>query len=129
MQTLKQSLSMGIKDIDEALVIAQNMMADMRDKYPDVSRSRGDDEGLAVSQAPATSSTPQPPVPQVPLNEANPGNSSERSQTGSRNDRHANISVIKAVDTITENFRHINRPKGKFAVSCSIHAMLISIRV
>ncbi|KFY93609.1 hypothetical protein V498_04334 [Pseudogymnoascus sp. VKM F-4517 (FW-2822)] len=102
MQTLKQSLSMGIKDIDEALVIAQNMMADMRDKYPDVSRSRGDDEGLAVSQAPATSSTPQPPVPQVPLNEANPGNSSEQFEVVVSNE-FKERSVFKVVWTSPNN--------------------------
>lgn len=113
---------MGMKDVDEALIIAQNMIEDTIEdvlvRYPFMKNLRG------ISQALATTSTPQPLVPQVPPTEANLGNSSERSQTVSRN-----ISVIKAEDTITENFRHINRPKGKLAVSCSVHAMLISIRV
>ena len=66
MQTPKQSFSMSLEDVDEALNIAQNMIADAL-----VIRSQSA-AGLAASQPPpVTSSMPQPTVLPVTLNEAN----------------------------------------------------------
>lgn len=70
MQTPKQSFSMGLKDVDEALNIAQNMVADVLVKYPSLSRLQGAVRP-AAGQPQAAGAIPHPPAPQVPLNTAN----------------------------------------------------------
>lgn len=51
-------------------------------------------------------------------------NRSQRNQAGRKNVRHANISVVNAEGVTDTSFS-----KGELPVLCSIHAMLISIRV
>lgn len=71
MQKTKQSFSMGLKDVDEALNIAQNMIADVLAKYPNLSRSQAA-PGPVGGQPQAAGAALQAPMPQtMPLNAAN----------------------------------------------------------
>lgn len=71
MQKPKQSFSLGLKDVDEALNIAQNMIADVLAKYPSLSRSQSAG-GPVVGQPQVAGITPQPTATQgIPLNAAN----------------------------------------------------------
>lgn len=115
MQTPKQSFSMGLKDVDEALNIAQNMIADVLVKYPGLSRSQGA-AGPATGQPPATGSMPQPPVPQVPLNAANlqqqqQALAKQQQQNKARN-RSTSKSQTPAAPTTSQPPFALNSPHG-----------------
>lgn len=115
MQTPKQSFSMGLKDVDEALNIAQNMIADVLVKYPGLSRSQGS-AGQATGQTQATGSIPQPSVPQVPLNAANlqqqqQALAKQQQQNKARN-RSTSKSQTPAAPTTSQPPFALNSPHG-----------------
>jgi hypothetical protein len=112
MQTPKQTFSMGMKDVDEALNIAQNMIADVLVKYPGLSRSQGA-AGLATGQPPATGAMPQP---SVPLNAANLQQQQQALAKQQQQNKARNRSVSKsqtpAAPTTSQPPFALNSPHG-----------------
>jgi hypothetical protein len=116
MQTTKQTFSMGLKDVDEALNIAQNMIADVLVKYPGLSRSQGGAAGPAAGQAAAAGSMPQSQAPQVPLSSANlqqqqQALAKQQQQNKARN-RSTSKSQTPAAPTTSQPPFALNSPHG-----------------
>jgi hypothetical protein len=111
MQKTKQSFSMGLKDVDEALNIAQNMIADVLAKYPNLSRSQG--APAAVGGQPQAQH--QPPVPQaMPLNAANLQQQQQAlaKQQNKLHNRSNSKSHTPAAQTTAQPPFAINSPQG-----------------